>query len=99
MNSIDKDIRLVECQISDLDLQIQLSSPSYEEAYALFSAHRSLSSKYFALLRQSNLRWAQRSQLMWVLNGDVNSSFFNASAHLNKHKNSIFQVIDQQGSV
>lgn len=36
---------------------------------------------------------------MWVLNGHVNSSFFHASAHLNKYKNSVFQVIDQQGSI
>ena len=36
---------------------------------------------------------------MWLCNGDINSTFFQNRASLNKHKNSIFQILDPQGNI
>lgn len=33
---------------------------------------------------------------MWDLNSDVNSTFFHANASFNKHKNSIYHILDSQ---
>ena len=36
---------------------------------------------------------------MWLCNGDINSTFFHNKASLNRHKNSIFQILDSQGNI
>lgn len=76
MNSLDKDIKLAECQISDIDIQIQSPSLSIDNAYRLLSIRRSISNRYSALLRQDNIHWGQRARLLQVLNGDLNTIFF-----------------------
>lgn len=83
----------------DIDSQILDIAAVISEDSTVYITHRSLHNKYSAFLRQSNLRWAQRSRLMWMLNGDLNTSFFHTSGKMNKHKNSIFQILDQQGNI
>lgn len=82
MNSLDKDIRIVESLIKDLDSQILNSPPISLEDPNLLSTSCNLHNRYNTLLRQNNLQWAQCSKFTWMLNEDLNSSFFHASVKM-----------------
>lgn len=99
LNSLDKDIRIVESYIYDIDSHSLNYSLGSNEDTDLFITRRSLHNKYNTLLRKSNIRWAQQSCLMWVLNGDLNTTLFHTSAHMNKHKSFIFQILDHHGNI
>lgn len=57
-----------------LDLETHQSSAflSSQEAHSI----RSLYNLHSAILRQLSIKWASKARLMWLLNGDSNSSFW-----------------------
>lgn len=50
--------------------------------------------KFLALQRQNSIKWAQHSHLIWVCNGDRNTSFFHNSARICKYQSHITQIYD-----
>lgn len=51
-----------------------------------------------AVHRQNNTKWAQHARLIWVQNGDNNSSFFNSVSFRN-HYNTITNIMDLNGMI
>lgn len=72
MHLLDRDILETGRKIEALEnADILDNSQTYDPSHL-----RALHNRHNALLRQNSLKWAQRARLMWVQNGDLNSSFF-----------------------
>lgn len=52
-----------------------------------------------ALHRQNSTKWAQRARLLWVQNGDNNSSFFFNSIRFRNHYSLITNIMDVDNSI
>lgn len=100
MNSLDSDLNLIERHIRTLDIEDSgMLGISADDDLNRINSLRSLYITYNSLLKKNNLKWAQRARLMWVSNSDLNSSIFHNCAHINKHKNSIFHILAQNGNL
>lgn len=92
-NSLEFDIKATELKIQSLKSFEMKGNPNSDISREL----RDLYNRHKGLLRQNVLKWAQRSRLMWVKNGDVNSKFFHDSARIHNHRNRISHIIDANG--
>lgn len=72
MHLLDRDILETGRKIEALEnADILDNSQTYDPSHL-----RALHNRHNAILRQNSLKWAQHARLMWVQNGDLNSSFF-----------------------
>lgn len=55
---------------------------------------RSLNNRHSALLKQNNIRWAQRALMLWLNKGDLNSKFFHNMGRVRSHRNKISEIKD-----
>lgn len=100
MSSFSRDLKSVEFQINCHENHVHNNSMVNPDSISFFHSHlRELHNIYNSLFKHNNTKWAQRSRLMWINNGDINSSFFHNCAHIIKNKNSIFDIIDANGHV
>lgn len=58
----------------------------------------SLHSMFTSLHRQNSLRWVQRAHLLWLMDGDHNTTFFHNSVRIQYHYNYISQITDLYGN-
>lgn len=87
---IDSNIDKLESQILDAE-----SKDSSGDGMDMSPQYLTiLYNKLSPLHRQNNTKWAQRVRLLWVQNGDNNSSFFFNSVHFRNHYNSITNILD-----
>lgn len=93
LGALDQEIKFVESQLQALDVDVT-SNPFYESDQV-----RALQHKYRALLRQNHCRWAQRSRLNWIIDGDMNSTFFHKSVRIRRHNNLISSLLDSEGNL
>lgn len=91
INSLEKALTLTEANIYNLentddsiDTQINLSV-QYD--------------KLAALQRQISIKWQQRAKLLWVCDGDKNTSFFHNSARICPHYKNISQITDSSRNI
>lgn len=59
---------------------------------------RSLNNRHSALLKQNNIRWAQRALMLWLNKGDLNSKFFHNMGRVRSHRNKISEIKDTLGN-
>lgn len=91
LTSIDSAILSIEAEILSLEQAEYYDSDASSNLSDLYS-------KYSDLQSQNASRWAQRSHLNWLLNGDQNTAFFHNMVRVRNHFNSINSVIDSNGS-
>lgn len=89
-NSLEDDILQIEQDIIILELLDCIPNPKPSKNLSLHALYNS----HLALLRQNSLRWAQRTRLIWLKNGDFNSKFFNNFDQIRSHHNKIFTIND-----
>ncbi|KAJ0976534.1 hypothetical protein J5N97_012008 [Dioscorea zingiberensis] len=94
LSPIDKDIAKTEEQITYLESIEATSQYSELDSIAL----RALYNKHTALMRQNSIK-AQRAKLMWLKNGDYNTSFFHQQAKVRVHRNKISAISDSDGNL
>lgn len=87
LDKVKREIQAMEIQdaegcLGDTDIA-KLSS-----AYNLHSA----------LLRQISLKWQSKSRLNWLLNGDLNTSFFHRVTQIKRRRNQINFLINGEGT-
>ncbi|KAJ0975083.1 hypothetical protein J5N97_017048 [Dioscorea zingiberensis] len=95
ISSLDRDIGKTKEEITHLE-SLEASSIFFNLSSLVL---RGLYSKHSALLRQNAIKWAQRARLMWLRNGDYNTSFFHKQARARNHRNKISAITDDQGNL
>lgn len=55
--------------------------------------------RFESLQHQNSLRWAQRAHLLWLKNGDQNTTFFHNSVRIQSHYNIISQISVSSGNI
>lgn len=90
INKAESDLMNIEAEISNLEN----SYFNLISQFLLMDHYTNLST----LQHQCNIKWAQRAHLMWIKDGDKNTSFFYAMTCIRAHVNSISQVVDAHGN-
>lgn len=78
LNSIDSDLKCLEQEIQLAEINDVLSNSEDHSNIALTTLYN----RYAALQRQNSIKWAQRPRMLWVHDGDLNTSFFYNSIHI-----------------
>lgn len=95
LHPLDSAIEKLESSILEEEGKDELGDISDLSPNSLTSMYNNLS----ALHRQNNVKWAQRARLMWVHNGENNSSFFFNTICFRTHYNSISNIMDFNGNI
>ncbi|XP_039141957.1 uncharacterized protein LOC120279156 [Dioscorea cayenensis subsp. rotundata] len=91
LNSVEIALAQTETEINSLE-QLDSSTDIQDRLSVLYS-------KLAAIQRQLSIKWAQRARLLWVSDGDKNTSFFHNSARIRDHHNYISQISDSFGNI
>lgn len=92
LTNLVSDIRNTENIISYVELSDSLDVGSQIYLVEMYA-------KYATLERQNANKWAQRTHMAWVCDGDTNSRFFHNTTRIRKHNNYISQVKDLNGNL
>lgn len=91
LNSLDFAIQSTEADILALE---GTDSLNFDFSHDLSD----LSNKFANLQKKNALRWAQHAHLNWLLNGDLNTTFFHNLVRLQSHSKTISHIFDLNGS-
>ncbi|XP_039130894.1 uncharacterized protein LOC120267295 [Dioscorea cayenensis subsp. rotundata] len=89
INSLEADLASSEITISNLE---KSDFNSISQSF-LMDQYANLAS----LQRQCSIKWAQRARMLWIKDGDRNTSFFHATTRIRAHSNFISKVVDSNG--
>lgn len=94
LSPLDVDIKETERSIlylENLDSRMDQNSLDHRTLIALNNRHK-------ALLKHNSIGWAQRTHMLWLEQGDLNSKFFQNMAHTNTHRNKISIIQNNVGN-
>ncbi|XP_039146767.1 uncharacterized protein LOC120284004 [Dioscorea cayenensis subsp. rotundata] len=91
LTPLDRAIKETESTIKLLEETVDFDPESNCSLSELYS-------RFASLQFQNSARWAQRAHLLWLKDGDNNTSFFHNSVHIRSHFNVISQIYDSNDS-
>lgn len=80
--------------ISSLQFLEEQGTLSVEDWHCLKSSQRD----YLQVLRQIEIKWAQKARLQWIINGDNNTKFFHTETKIRRNQNFIMSIEDAMGN-
>lgn len=90
MNSIETDMTNLEKEILEAET-VDVVDTNRENFEVNLDA---IYSRFTSLQRQQSLKWAERARLIWVHNGDFNSTFFHNTISICNHHNNISHIMN-----
>lgn len=58
---------------------------------------QALTKEYLKILKQIEIKWAQKSRIQWLMNGDNNTKLFHTEVKVRRHRNRISSIENNKG--
>ncbi|CAL1357332.1 unnamed protein product [Linum trigynum] len=92
-SEISERVRLIRCELEDLQIEA-LQQPSPESFQGVNECQLRLNE----LLKEEETIYRQKSRLLWVKTGDMNTSYFHNYVKARQARSTIKQIISEEGT-